>query len=764
MEIKKPRLSFVEDSAKKGDTTLRQTSKTKLLLEDDKAKSRKEQLRFGKKESAEPIEPNTRKSIQAKGVTKRYSLLRSNAETAVSSVVHHEVSENNEDENVGTQAIQEGVAAVDGSAHTVENARYSHKLKQVKKAEKLEAKADKTNIDKLFREKLDKTDATISNPISRWQQKQKIRKEYYAAKNAAQNTAKSAQTASTVVDRVKDGIKNIRSALTSGSGIRSVLVVAMAFVLIIAPFQSCSMITGGVLTTVSATSWPADDIQITKADAYYTKLEAQLQQRINTVEARHPGCEEYYYNLSELGHDPTMLISYLSAKYQDFTLNQVRSELETIFNLQYQLVEDVRSETRVTTRTVQAGDYIGSVVTSAYCSCSICCGIWSGGPTASGVYPRANHTIAVDANNPRLPMGTEIIMNGTLYKVEDTGNFARYGVDFDVYYDDHQAALNHGHKTWDAYYAGGNGQTITITEEQTVQICYVTLTANDFESILLNRLTPEQREMYDVYQITKGNRVMFGTPVDLNWHNSILYGYGSSCIGNSVTDTDRMEVLVPSGTQVLSVMDGKVKMVSGGTITLQNEKGYTVKIGGCTNISVGTGETVTKGQPIGKISNSGIMTLAFSYRSTNFNPYFYLDVGSIINSSGVEASGKAAMLITKAEQYLGTPYVWGGYDPSGFDCSGFVSYVVNNCGAGFNFGRLTAESWRRQCTIISASQAQPGDLIFFQGTYNTTGASHVGIYLGDGKMIHCGNPVKISTINTAYWQQHFYCYGRIPGM
>ena len=136
----------------------------------------------------------------------------------------------------------------------------------------------------------------------------------------------------------------------------------------------------------------------------------------------------------------------------------------------------------------------------------------------------------------------------------------------------------------------------------------------------------------------------------------------------------------------------------------------------------------------------------------------------LMDSVEVEATGKAAQLIAKAEQYLGTPYVWGGYSPSGFDCSGFVSYVVNNCGAGFNFGRLTAESWRRQCSIISASQARPGDLIFFQGTYNTSGASHVGIYLGDGKMIHCGNPVKISSINTAYWQQHFYCYGRIPGM
>ena len=760
MASKKPRLQFTEDSGSAADSKIRKPAQPKLLTDEQKAKARKEQLRFGKKENAAPIDLNTRSSSSRRGVVKHDIL----PARATSVLTNREAAEANQDENVGTQALQEGVATAESSIREIENARYSHKLKKVEKTAKLEKKADKAILEARYRDALDKADAATSNPISRWQQRRKIRKEYYEAKNAAQNAASTAKTARSVTERLKDGFDAIRTALSSSTGLRSVLAAAMAFLLIVAPFQSCSVITGGVLTTVTATSWPADDIQITRADAYYTKLEAQLQKKINTVESRHPGCEEYHYNLSEIGHDPTMLISYLCAKYQDFTFNQVKSELEAIFNLQYHLSEEIRTETRVTTRTVQVGDYIGQVVTSAYCGCPICCGIWSGGPTASGVYPRANHTIAVDANNPRLPMGTEIIMNGTLYKVEDTGNFARYGVDFDVYYDSHQAALNHGHQTWDAYYAGGNGGSITITEEESVDICYVTLTASDFESILLNRLNADQREMYDIYQITKGNRIMFGSPVDLNWHNSILYGYGYQCSGDMVIENSQMEVLVPSGTPVLSVMDGQVVRIASGVITLKNEKGYTVRIGGCTNVTVPVGTEVTKGQPIAQIGSAGKMTLAFSYRNNSFNPYFYLNVGSILDSVEVEATGKAAQLIAKAEQYLGTPYVWGGYSPSGFDCSGFVSYVVNNCGAGFNFGRLTAESWRRQCSIISASQARPGDLIFFQGTYNTSGASHVGIYLGDGKMIHCGSPVKISSINTAYWQQHFYCYGRIPGM
>ena len=120
-------------------------------------------------------------------------------------------------------------------------------------------------------------------------------------------------------------------------------------------------------------------------------------------------------------------------------------------------------------------------------------------------------------------------------------------------------------------------------------------------------------------------------------------------------------------------------------------------------------------------------------------------------------------MITEAEKYLGYPYVWGGSSPStSFDCSGFVSYVINHCGNGWNVGRLTANGLKGICSIIPASSAKPGDLIFFQGTYNTSGASHVGIYVGDGMMIHCGNPISYASINTTYWQQHFYCFGRLP--
>lgn len=124
---------------------------------------------------------------------------------------------------------------------------------------------------------------------------------------------------------------------------------------------------------------------------------------------------------------------------------------------------------------------------------------------------------------------------------------------------------------------------------------------------------------------------------------------------------------------------------------------------------------------------------------------------------------KFRKMITEAEKYLGYPYVWGGSSPStSFDCSGFVSWVINHCGNGWNVGRQTANGLMGKCDIIPKSEAKPGDLIFFQKTYNTSGSSsHVGIYVGNGMMIHCGSPISYASIETSYWRQHYYCMGRI---
>ena len=125
------------------------------------------------------------------------------------------------------------------------------------------------------------------------------------------------------------------------------------------------------------------------------------------------------------------------------------------------------------------------------------------------------------------------------------------------------------------------------------------------------------------------------------------------------------------------------------------------------------------------------------------------------------ADEQFAAILKEAEKYLGYPYVWGGANPStSFDCSGYVSWVINH--SGWDVGRLTANGLLGVCTPVSSSNAKPGDLIFFQGTYDTAGASHVGIYVGNSMMIHCGNPISYANISSSYWQSHFYTYGRLP--
>jgi len=135
--------------------------------------------------------------------------------------------------------------------------------------------------------------------------------------------------------------------------------------------------------------------------------------------------------------------------------------------------------------------------------------------------------------------------------------------------------------------------------------------------------------------------------------------------------------------------------------------------------------------------------------------------GTDIPPSFLPDSRFAAMMDI-AEQFIGFPYVWGGSNPTtSFDCSGFVSWVVNQSGAG-SVGRTTANGLYNLTVTIAYYEARPGDLVFFQGTWNTRGASHVGIYVGGGRMIHAGNPIGFTSIRTAYWERHFKAFGRLP--
>lgn len=164
--------------------------------------------------------------------------------------------------------------------------------------------------------------------------------------------------------------------------------------------------------------------------------------------------------------------------------DKAKENLRTVFDeMNY-----FKNET--TTRTIRTGESLGQVVTSGYCSCSICCGQWAGGPTASGVMPTPNHTLAVDANTPFVPIGTKVLLNGREYTVEDTGDFARFGVQFDVYCADHTTAQNWGHQSFECYLASGNVQEIEVSTN-TVNVYHLTYE----EYIADGNLTEEQTEL-----------------------------------------------------------------------------------------------------------------------------------------------------------------------------------------------------------------------------------------------------------------------------
>lgn len=596
-----------------------------------------------------------------------------------------------------------------------------------------------------------------------------------AAKKGTAAVESAAKTGESVVKRTGSAVKNF--AVRHKSAALAVVAIILLIVLLLTLLQSCSVTATESLGSIAASAWPADDIEIKKANLYYTQLEANLQHRINTVERRHSDCEEYNYNIGPIEHDQVALISYLCAKYGSFTFNdEIKQELDRLFSEQYQFTETVKNETRTVTKSVRVGESLGSVVTSGYCNCSICCGQWAGGPTASGAYPQANHTIAVDASDPFVPMGTKVIMNGVEYTVEDTGAFARYGVQFDVYYADHASASAHGHQTWEAYLADDNGdQTVEVTTTETVKVCYVTLSSKTFTGIATGNLNSDQLERYNIYNSSRGCRQFLGSPFDLNWIGNIssYYGYRISPTSGEVAMHNGLDIAMSEGTQILAVQDGTVKTAAysssyGNYIIIENSKGYKTLYAHCKTLHVSAGHSVETGDVIATVGSTGNSTgphlhIEFSYQGELYNPYFYLSNGTTsIYDDVPEISGdKAQAIFAEAEKYIGMPYVWGGSNPStGFDCSGFVSYVYTTTGV-CNMGRLTAQGIYDICTPISAEQAQPGDLVFFKGTYNTSEVSHVGIYAGNGQMLHCGDPIQYTSINTPYWQSHLFAFGRV---
>lgn len=292
-------------------------------------------------------------------------------------------------------------------------------------------------------------------------------------------------------------------------------------------------------------------------------------------------------------------------------------------------------------------------------------------------------------------------------------------------------------------------------------------------SLCQNRLGIFQKELFQAYNETKGNLQMFGSPFDFNWYSNVssYFGYRIHPISNENQMHNGLDIGVPAGTEVKAGLTGTVTTAAynesyGNYVIIQDSRGYELRYAHLQSIHVSNGSTVTKGDVIGLAGSTGNSTGSHLHvevlkNGERLNPVFYLETGEGSVFGGNEYTSEAAQrLLEEAARYLGTPYEWGGYSPSGFDCSGFVSYCLTNSGVR-NTGRLSAQGLYDMCTPVSESDVQPGDLIFFTGTYNAgVPVTHVGIYVGDGQMIHCGDPIQYTSIYSSYWQSHFYGFGR----
>ena len=324
------------------------------------------------------------------------------------------------------------------------------------------------------------------------------------------------------------------------------------------------------------------------------------------------------------------------------------------------------------------------------------------------------------------------------------------------------------------------GEEEEVEEEYTVQILDVELTRKPLEDIVAERLTgnDDASVLYAAYQQTNGALQQFYTPLDTDWYSLIksYYGYRKNPITGENQFHRGIDIAVPEGTEVYAGHDGTVTTAAydddyGNYIVITDSKGFTTKYAHLESMNVSAGQTVKHGAVIGKTGSTGAVTgshlhLECLSDGEYYNPLFYFENGngSIYGTTDpIGGSGDVAALIAEAENYLGYPYVWGGSNPStSFDCSGFVCYVLTHSGY-CNMPRTTAQGIYNQCTPISASEARAGDIIFFTGTYNSGNpVTHVGIYAGNGQMIHAGDPIKYSSINTPYWQSHFYSFGRVP--
>ena len=362
--IKEPRLRFTEEE--RADPAL---EKPIRKAEKAAAKADKAQAKIPKKQvKRAEVDPKTGKVTtklvledKPRPPSKLSHTVRDAPGNAVAGKLHQEIRKT-EDDNVGVESAHKSEEAVETGVHLVREGYRSHKLKPYRKAAQAERKLEKANIEALFQKSVYENPAAASNPLSRWQQKQQIKKQYAAAKRAAQSggsAAGAAQKTGKAAKTVKEKAQQAGAyVMRHKKGFGIVLAIFLLVCLLLNTMSSCSMMAQSIGSMISGTTYPSDDPELVAVEADYAAKEAALQAEIDNIESSHPGYDEYRYDLDMIGHDPHELAAYLSAVLQGYTRASAQAELEHIFAAQYllTLTEEVEVRYRTETRTDSEGN------------------------------------------------------------------------------------------------------------------------------------------------------------------------------------------------------------------------------------------------------------------------------------------------------------------------------------------------------------------------------------------------------------------------
>ena len=362
--IKEPRLRFTEEE--RADPAL---EKPIRKAEKAAAKADKAQAKIPKKQvKRAEVDPKTGKVTtklvledKPRPPSKLSHTVRDAPGNAVAGKLHQEIRKT-EDDNVGVESAHKSEEAVETGVHLVREGYRSHKLKPYRKAAQAERKLEKANVNALYQKSLQENPQLASNPLSRWQQKQQIKKQYAAAKRAAQSggsAAGAAQKTGKAAKTVKEKAQQAGAyVMRHKKGFGIVLAIFLLVCLLLNTMSSCSMLAQSIGSMISGTTYPSDDPELVAVEADYAAKEAALQAEIDNIESSHPGYDEYRYDLDMIGHDPHELAAYLSAVLQGYTRASAQAELEHIFAAQYllTLTEEVEVRYRTETRTDSEGN------------------------------------------------------------------------------------------------------------------------------------------------------------------------------------------------------------------------------------------------------------------------------------------------------------------------------------------------------------------------------------------------------------------------